>query len=54
MLQADFGIFKNLTSASKENIRKDVGIFNNHFTLPADDRDVIFTQPYIGSQGLGI
>jgi len=50
------GMFKNLDYSvedSDENIRKDVGEYNNHFTRPGDDQDVIFTQPYIGSQGLG-
>ena len=47
------GVFKYLGNSSDQNIRKDVGAFNNLFTKPGDDRDVIFTQPYIGSQGLG-
>jgi len=47
-------MFKQLDYSSDENIRKDVGEYNNHFTRPGDDQDVIFTQPYIGSQGLGI
>jgi len=46
-------MFKDLGNSSEENIRKEVGGFNNLFTKPGDDRDVIFTQPYIGSQGLG-
>jgi len=47
-------MFKQLDYSSDENIRKDVGEYNNHFTRPGDDQDVIFTQPYIGSQGLGM
>jgi len=47
-------MFKQLDYSSEENIRKDVGEYNNHFTRPSDNDDVIFTQPYIGSQGLGI
>jgi len=47
------GLFRNLDSSSEQNIRKDIGEFNNYFTKPGDDRDVIFTQPYIGSQGEG-
>jgi len=48
------GMFKKLDHSSDENIRKDVGEYNNHFTRPGDDQDVISTQPYIGSQGLGM
>jgi len=48
------GMFKCLDDSSQlQDIRKHVGEFNNHFTKPGDDQDVIFTQPYIGSQGLG-
>ena len=46
-------MFKHLDNSSEQNIRKHIGKFNNHFTKPADDENVIFTQPYIGSQGLG-
>jgi len=45
------GMFKQLDYSSDENIRKDVGEYNNHFTRPGDDQDVIFTQPYMISQG---
>jgi len=48
------GMFKQLDHTDDENIRKDVGEYNNHFTRPGDDEHTIFTQPYIGSQGLGI
>jgi len=46
-------MYKNLDDSSEENIRKHVGKYNNHFSRPADDQNTIFTQPYIGSQGLG-
>jgi len=47
-------MFRNLDDSSGENIRKHVGAYNSHFTKPGEDQDVIFTQPYLGSQGLGI
>ena len=46
-------MFKNLDNSSLTNIRKAVGEYNDHFTKPAGDYNIISTQPYIGSQGLG-
>lgn len=48
------GTFVDLDDAYLQNIRKDVGVLNDFFTKPGDDFNTIFTQPYIGSQGLGL
>jgi len=47
------GLYTSLNESDEQAIRRKIGVYYNFFTKPTTD-DVVFSVPYIGSQGLGM